>query len=42
MDKHDIVYFLKDDIWKNFRTILNNATFKTPGFQGLRMVRVLE
>ena len=23
-------------------TIVNNATFKTPGFQGLRMVRVLE
>lgn len=22
-------HFLKDDIWKNFRTILNNATFKT-------------
>ena len=23
-------------------TIVNNATFKMPGFQGLRMVRVLE
>jgi multiple sugar transport system permease protein len=22
-------HFLKDDLWKNFRTILNNATFKT-------------
>ena len=22
-------HFLKDDMWKNFRTILNNATFKT-------------